>query len=93
MYLQRRLVATLLLVIVGGLVPAVLVGTAPARADAASAVRPPLAVVVGQGDTVWDLALAHAPSTQNPVEYVAEVIVINDVKAAALEPGMVLRLP
>lgn len=93
-YRQRRLVAMLLLVIVTGLVPAVvLAGTAPARTDAVSAVRPPLAVVVGQGDTLWDLALAHAPSTQDPVAYVSEVIVLNDVKAAALEPGMVLRLP
>ncbi|MGH8900196.1 MAG: LysM peptidoglycan-binding domain-containing protein [Egibacteraceae bacterium] len=86
--------AMVLLFILAGLVSAVVLArTAPARADVASAVRPPLTVVVGQGDTLWDIALVHAPSTQDPVTYVAEVIVLNDVKAAALEPGMVLRLP
>ncbi|MGH8886184.1 MAG: LysM peptidoglycan-binding domain-containing protein [Egibacteraceae bacterium] len=95
MHRQRRLTATLLLAIVAGLVPAVVVlaFTAPARADAVRAVRPPLTVVVGQGDTLWDLTLAHAPSTQDPMAYVAEVTALNDVKATALEPGMVLRLP
>jgi hypothetical protein len=93
-YRQHRLIAVLLLVIVAGLLLTMaLILTAPARADAVSADRPALTVVVSQGDTLWDLALAHTPSGQDPVAYLAEVITLNDVKATALQPGMVLRLP
>jgi hypothetical protein len=93
-YRQHRLIAVLLLVIVAGLLLTVaLILTAPARADAVSADRPALTVVVSQGDTLWDLAFAHTPSGQDPMAYLAEVITLNDVKATALQPGMVLRLP
>jgi Tfp pilus assembly protein FimV len=86
--------AALLLAIVAGFLPATaLMATAPARADAATAARPPRPVVVGPGDTLWDLALAHVPARHDPMAYMVEVIALNDVKATALKPGMVLLLP
>lgn len=94
MYRRRHRVALLLLVIIAGLLPAAaLVFTAPARADAVKVSRPPLIVVVSQGETLWDLALAHTPPGQDPLAYLAEVIALNGVQATALQPGMALRLP
>lgn len=94
MYRRRRLLVALLLAVIAGLLPAAaLAFTAPAPAEAVSTARPPLTVVVGRGDTLWDLALAHAPRNQSPVAYLAEVIALNNVKATMLQPGMVIRLP
>jgi len=84
----------MLLAIVAGFPPAVALAFAtPTRAAAVSTTRPPLTIVVGPGDTLWDLARAYAPRRQDPMAYLAEVIALNDVKATTLRPGMVLRLP
>lgn len=73
---------------------AVTVGGLALRSDAAPATAPaPVTVVVAPGDTVWDLALAHLPPGSSPHAYVAEVLARNDVDAAAVRPGTVLRLP
>lgn len=50
-------------------------------------------VVVSRGETVWDLAVAHAPAGEHRQVYVAEVLARNDVDPARLLPGTVLRLP
>lgn len=56
-------------------------------------VRASVTVVVGEGDTVWDLAGRHVPAGVDRAVYVAEVVAANDVDAGALVPGSVLRLP
>lgn len=50
-------------------------------------------VVVGPGDTVWELAKPYTPAGEHPQAYVAEVLRYNDLDAAAVLPGTVLRLP
>jgi hypothetical protein len=93
---QRRLMVTRLLIVGVGLmlVPAVAFAfTASPHAHAVRVSSPARTIVVGQDDTLWDLALAYAPPNQDPVAYLTEVIALNDVRATALQPGMVLKLP
>jgi hypothetical protein len=81
------------LIVAAGLVLALsLAVTAPSRAGAgdAAATR---SVVVRQGDTIWDLAGAHAPAGRDTMAYIAEIVALNDVRPSALHPGMVLQLP
>lgn len=66
-----------------------LVGQAPPPAGAAE----PVTIVVGPGDTVWDLAAPHAPAGADAMAYVVEVAAFNDVDPRAVRPGTVLRLP
>ncbi len=54
---------------------------------------PPIKAVVAPGDTIWDIAGPHVPEGTDLQSYVAEVILLNDVDPAALEPGSVLDLP
>ena len=70
----------------------VLALTAPLRAGAGAPIATH-SVVVQRGDTVWDLARAHAPSDSDHMAYVAEVVALNDVRPGTLRPGMILRLP
>ncbi|CAN5575587.1 hypothetical protein BH24ACT14_BH24ACT14_07280 [soil metagenome] len=64
-----------------------------AAATPAGVATAPIEVVIAPGDTVWDLAHAHAPAGQSPRIYVARILAVNDVDATALAPGTVLRLP
>jgi LysM domain-containing protein len=92
-YRRRRLaVAVLLVVLVGLLFAMVLALAAPLHSDAAGT-GGAQTIVVGVGDTIWDLARAHVPAGRDVMSYVAEIVVLNDVDATALQPGMVLRLP
>lgn len=50
-------------------------------------------VVVGPGDTVWDLAAVNRPPGREPSSYVAEVVALNGLDPSRLRPGTVLRLP
>jgi hypothetical protein len=50
-------------------------------------------VVVGPGETVWDVAADYVPEGQNAHAYVARVLELNDVDATAVAPGTVLHLP
>ena len=50
-------------------------------------------VVVGPGDTVWDIARDYTPAGVAPQAYVAQVLRYNDVDATAIQPGTVLQLP
>jgi LysM domain len=54
---------------------------------------PSIHAVVQPGDTIWDIAAPHVPEGMSLQDYVAEVLLLNDVDPAALEPGSVLDLP
>ncbi len=54
---------------------------------------PTIRAVVQRGDTIWDLAAPHVPEGVSLQDYVAEILLINDVDPGALEPGSVLDLP
>lgn len=71
------------------LVGAGLIG--PSKADTPLAA--PLAVVIQQGDTVWDMARSHAPVGMSTLEYVMLVEQHNSVRSGSLVPGSVLELP
>jgi hypothetical protein len=92
-YRRRRLGAGVLVVVA----VLALVAAWPQRSDARPVGEPappaPLAVVVGPGDTVWELALGATPAGEDPRAYVAEVVAVNGIDPGALRPGTVLRLP
>lgn len=48
-------------------------------------------VVVGTGQTVWDVAAVEAPSSAPA--YALELLALNDLDAGAVQPGTVLALP
>ena len=50
-------------------------------------------VVVGPGETVWDIATEYVPDGVHPQAYVAQVLRYNDLEATAVMPGTALRLP
>ena len=87
--LRRAFVSAVVLAL---LVAAFSAGTA-LRSDAADTPSADATVVVAEGDTVWDIAVAHLPEGGNAHAYVAEVLEHNDLDAAALRPGTLLRLP
>lgn len=70
-----------------------LVGAMAGASDADTPVPDPVSVVIQSGDTVWDLARAHAPSGIATLEYVMLVEQHNGVRSGALLPGTVLELP
>lgn len=89
--LARRLLAlAIILVIVS-----VGVWTATALRSEASGDAGTVAatVVVGPGETVWDIAAEYLPEGQSAHGYVARVLRYNDIDAAAVAPGTVLQLP
>lgn len=49
--------------------------------------------VVRPGDTIWDIAAEHVPEGTSVQDYVAEIILLNDIDPAELAPGSVLDLP
>lgn len=89
-YLRRRIAALLTILVVIGAITGLwaMRSNAAAQPDALEAT-----VVVGDGETVWDVAAAFTPQGEHPQVYVAEVLRYNDVDAAAVQPGTVLRLP
>lgn len=50
-------------------------------------------VVVGEGDTLWDLVLPYTPAGADPAVFVAEVAASSGLDPRALVPGTVIRLP
>jgi len=50
-------------------------------------------VVVRPGDTVWDLARAATPAGVAPEDYIATVVLTNDIDARRLAPGTTLLMP
>jgi hypothetical protein len=91
-YRRRRLLAAVALLVLAGVA---VLGWSGLRAQDATAAVPVTAqtVVVAPGDTVWDLARAHAPAGVSVSAYAQEIVRVNGVEPAALAPGSVLRLP
>ena len=85
---RRRTVAGVLaLVISAGL----LVAWSPGPASDSGATRA-RRIVVAPGETLWDIAEAHAPGSMDPRVYVDEVQSLNRLQGP-VRPGMRLKLP
>ncbi|CAN5860811.1 hypothetical protein BH20ACT7_BH20ACT7_04050 [soil metagenome] len=94
-YRRRRLAVAALAVTVVVVATLSLVGVWPLRSAAATVEGhvEQVEVVIAPGDTIWDLAHAHAPAGQSPQTYITSILDANDLDATALLPGTVLRLP
>ena len=68
---------------------------APARAPIGAGAHADdgMTVLVRPGDTVWDLARTAAPAGVALEDYIATVVLANDVDARRLVPGTTLQLP
>ena len=95
----RRMIGLALLVVVaagavvssGGITPAVAFdGQAAASAGAMSM---PDHVVLGEGDTVWDVAGPFRPEGTELQTWIRQVVELNEFDVTALPPGTVVRLP
>lgn len=49
-------------------------------------------VTVNSGETLWQLADQHAPS-QDPRDWIAEVVAVNALTTVELQPGQRIALP
>lgn len=49
-------------------------------------------ITVNSGETLWELASKHAP-TEDPRDWIAEVVAINALSTVDLEPGQKVALP
>lgn len=78
--------------LLGGIAVAVGVMPVAARPERDSQ-RPPLAVQVVYGDSLWTLARRHADRGRDVREVVAALREANAVSASDLQPGMVLLIP
>jgi NAD/NADP transhydrogenase alpha subunit len=89
--LARRLLALVITLVIVSMV----VWTATALHSEASSDAGVVAatVVVGAGETVWDIAANYVPAGETAHGYVARVLRYNDIDAAAVAPGTVLQLP
>ena len=88
--LRRRIAAVLVI----GVVALVVSGLWAMRSEASSDTGPLEAtVVVAPGETVWEIANEYVPAGAHPQAYVARVLRYNNVDAASVQPGTVLRLP
>jgi hypothetical protein len=77
-------------------VAAVWIGVADGSAAAPPGAAPGAAtavLVVAPGDTLWELASAHAPAGADPQAWAAAVAARNHIDGGALEPGTVLEVP
>lgn len=79
----------LALLLAAGVLASGLVQRSQAEPQPAAAVS----VVVQPGDTIYDLALLHAPEGVDTLSYAALVARANGVDARRLVPGSVLLLP
>ncbi|WP_350346980.1 LysM peptidoglycan-binding domain-containing protein [Agromyces sp. G08B096] len=72
---------------------AVVLGSGAAAADGARGAAASLeTVTVGHGDTLWELAVSLAPD-EDPREVIADILRINDLDSAVVQPGQELALP
>lgn len=85
--------AALLAVLVLGVVIVALLARPTPSIARQVAEPPPVVVVVGQGETVWDVVAPHVPAGSDRRAYVTEVVALNGIDAAAIPPGTALRLP
>lgn len=54
---------------------------------------PTTAYVVHSGDTLWEIATAHGPATDDVRAVVRQIIEINGIADALIHPGQVIQLP
>ena len=87
----RRRRAALALVALGTIV-VTLLGGGPDGSSVASVPGAPKAVVVQPGETLWDIADAHAPANVDPRAYVDALTELNDLDGT-LPAGLKIRLP
>jgi hypothetical protein len=87
----RRRRAALALVALSTVV-VTLLGGGPDGSSVASVPGAPKAVVVQPGQTLWDIAEAHAPATVDPRAYVDSIIELNGL-GSTLGAGVKIRLP
>lgn len=86
--------ALMLAVVIGLLVAAVVAVRAMAAAGSDEPVaRTNLTVVVGPGQTLWDLAERYAPEDRDLVDWADEIARLNGVDAQALQSGTPLVIP
>jgi hypothetical protein len=50
-------------------------------------------ITVLPGDTLWDIATAHAPEGAHIPKYIHQIKLLNDLKTSSLSIGQVLQLP
>jgi hypothetical protein len=74
------------------LVVAFIVATGPGGTSVASRPEAPRAVVLGAGETIWDLAERFAPESVDPRAYVDAVLDLNGLSGAP-PAGQQIRLP
>jgi hypothetical protein len=102
----RRGLAMLALLVIAAVVLSVVLGSvgtgtataapelgALAGADSTAATTDEVALVVGPGETVWDLALPYVPAGEDAQLFMAQVLTRNGVEATAVRPGTVIRIP
>lgn len=59
----------------------------------AGAGPPPNYYTVVPGDTVWSIAIAHYPPTEDPRPKVVDIRNVNDLTGYRIHPGQRLELP
>lgn len=68
-------------------------GTEPAASKPAVAAKSQTTIIVEQGDTLWDIAQAHAPKGTNVRNYQEQVKRLNHLNGVTLRVGQRLLLP
>jgi Tfp pilus assembly protein FimV len=63
---------------------------ANAGADAGTT---PVSYTVEYGDTLWEVATGHYPSSEDPRAVIEAIRQVNDLEGYGLRPGMRLELP
>ncbi|WP_370324542.1 LysM peptidoglycan-binding domain-containing protein [Euzebya sp.] len=91
--LRIRWARVALLVLAVAVLTWALAGLTATTSAADAPAADPVQVVVQPGDTLWDLARAHAPAGVATLEFVRQVEERNGVRAGRLLPGHVLVLP
>jgi LysM domain len=89
-WLRRALVVFVALGVLLGVVSVVNAMTAGPPEQLA---RTNLTVVVGPGQTLWDIAAQYAPADRDRTAWAAEIAERNGVDAQAVRPGTPLVLP
>lgn len=89
-YVRRRLVAIMLLAAVVFTL-GVVVGSSGATAELANPVAGH--AVVGEGETLWDVALRTAPNGVDPRQQLAEIRDLNGLTASDVNVWTVVALP
>ncbi len=77
--------------LIGALV--MLTAIAPLAASSNQDNHPTVRITVYPGDTLWELARAHGPSSEDPRRTVGRIGKINDLTGSLIRPGDVLLIP